>query len=892
MVKRLVGTMAVGVFIVVAGCGGDALAAPPPIAACVAQDIVDGDPGCPASGLCTITQVFTIADGCILDFGTRDVTIAVSGELRIPEDGRVALKAANFTVAAGGSVDGCADTFGASFTVQATGNIAIQRSRGGIGRIRVSGGWFGGAIDLDAGGNITIEGQLQSNNLAVREAGGGSITLRAGGNVVTTPESDVDLHGGLDGWGGVLDVAANGLIEISNEIDVTGGDGGIININAGGKVIIRDKLDVTGNGNDSGWGGEVHIVAGTDVEIDGQIQSRGGGSVSAGGGDGGWVTISAGFGNITVGDEISVKGGAPDGCGGNIDLFAGASIEVRSTSQLIASGDTYYYYCSQGLRLRAWRDVTVDGRLDASGASDADGGVVEIDAGRNIALNALVDARATTPGYMSGWVTIQAGGVTTRSGMKIPATGNLTITSTIDVSAPGCDAWGCSYGGYVDAGACDITLGSGGLIKASAPGVEGEGGIILLTARDQMTILGSLDATGGAGWDGSITLTHPVDVPPIVTGSVLPAPTFRPLPWCTGDAGDPPGCLSPCPTCGNGVTEFPETCDDTTGTPESCDGCSMLCYTESCDDAACPDYLPVGSPCDDGNECTEGDSCDGEGVCMPGRWVCDTTTTTTLTTTTSTITTTTTTTTLTTTTMSTTTTTTSTTTTTNQPPTTTTTTTSVPTTTTVPSTTSTSTTTSTTLPCAAAPVRDCIGPEKGMLRVNEKWSGKEKVQVVLGKLTSAVSQDQFGDPVMGTTRYHICIYDQADVLVRQMEIDRAGQSCGTPPRLCWKALSDQGYKYNDKDISADGIQKIIAKGGGVGRGKVIVSGRNNASKGQTSLPTGIATALLNNTKATVQVVTSDADCFEVTATDVKKADGLMFKALGGSPSGASLDVTM
>jgi hypothetical protein len=63
-------------------------------------------------------------------------------------------------------------------------------------------------------------------------------------------------------------------------------------------------------------------------------------------------------------------------------------------------------------------------------------------------------------------------------------------------------------------------------------------------------------------------------------------------------------------------------------------------------------------------------------------------------------------------------------------------------------------------------------------------------------------------------------------------------------------------------------------------------------KGQTSLPTGIAAALQNNTKARVQVLTTDGDCFSLAATEVKKADGLLFKALGeGSPSGAFLDTT-
>ena len=195
------------------------------------------------------------------------------------------------------------------------------------------------------------------------------------------------------------------------------------------------------------------------------------------------------------------------------------------------------------------------------------------------------------------------------------------------------------------------------------------------------------------------------------------------------------------------------------------------------------------------------------------------------------------------------------------------------------------------LGCAAAPVAGCVGPEKGILLVKEKTPGSERLKVVLNRLTPAVAQSQFGDPLAGRTGYKVCIYDQNDVLVGEMVVDRVQDDCGTPPEPCWKALSNRGYRYNDNETAADGVQRIITEGGDAGRGKVIVSGKNNPSKGQISLPTGISAALLNNTQATVQVVTSDADCFGVTTDEVKKADGSLFKALGeGSPSAAFLDV--
>jgi len=59
------------------------------------------------------------------------------------------------------------------------------------------------------------------------------------------------------------------------------------------------------------------------------------------------------------------------------------------------------------------------------------------------------------------------------------------------------------------------------------------------------------------------------------------------------------------PVCGNGFVESGEDCDDG-GTIDG-DCCSASCGFES-----------LGSPCDEGDACTESDFCDGNGVCEPG----------------------------------------------------------------------------------------------------------------------------------------------------------------------------------------------------------------------------------------------------------------------------------
>ena len=175
--------------------------------------------------------------------------------------------------------------------------------------------------------------------------------------------------------------------------------------------------------------------------------------------------------------------------------------------------------------------------------------------------------------------------------------------------------------------------------------------------------------------------------------------------------------------------------------------------------------------------------------------------------------------------------------------------------------------------CGTAPAV-CIAPDKGSLLVDEKKPGKEKLKVTLGKLQAAVTQSQFGDPVGGATQYKVCVYDSANVLRGDYTVVRAGATCGDAP--CFSAIADTGYKYKDKSAGADGITTMKLAGGAAGKGKVKIKGRNSGGQ----LPLGVAALLQNQTSATVQVVTSDASCFGIGLTQIKKADGLVFKASG------------
>ena len=78
--------------------------------------------------------------------------------------------------------------------------------------------------------------------------------------------------------------------------------------------------------------------------------------------------------------------------------------------------------------------------------------------------------------------------------------------------------------------------------------------------------------------------------------------------------------------------------------------------------------------------------------------------------------------------------------------------------------------------------------------------------------------------------------------------------------------------------SAAGVAKIGFVGGDAGKGKASAQGKNNASKGLTSLPTGLSAALTGNTSPTIELVTSDGLCVGAKMNRVVKDAAQLYKA--------------
>jgi len=558
--------------------------------ACTAADIIAQDnANCPASGACTIKKDFDIAHGCIIDFSGRDVTLANLAVLTIAPGGTVMFLARNFTVAAGGYIDGrgnsasAPNNAGAFVTIITTEAVSVLRTTL-TGRIEVSASTFPGALTILAGTNVTINGRLEADSTDTAE--GGIIDVTAGGNFVSGPSSDISAVGAGGGVGGAIDLTAAGTVDVGAPIALDGYDGGSLNVDAGADAQLDDvEMKGVGLGSsmviEAGLGGTLDVFAGTFVEMNGRITANG-----TGGGCGGEVTITADFGDVVLLDYVLAEASLPEATetgagGGTITIFAAGVINVTAAGKISARSDGTLGF-GGGICLETDSTITSAGPIDASGG--ACGGTIDAIAQGAMTLNGLVAANARNFGGFGGTITIAAGDAAI-------STGTLSIGGTVDVTGGQCSMEnGCGVAGSLDLEACNVTVASTAFIDARAP--EG-GGANRITAHEQLTIQGQMraDSTDGLSPDGTNEFIFPIAKPPIITAVIDPPAALMPRATCISP-NVPANCIFPCPVCGNGVVEFPESCD-TLAPPISCDGCSRYCRVENCND---------------GNACTT-DSC-------------------------------------------------------------------------------------------------------------------------------------------------------------------------------------------------------------------------------------------------------------------------------------------
>jgi hypothetical protein len=562
-----------------------ALAIPPVAGAtCTAGELVGSaaEPSCPVgTSNCTISGNYTVDNGCTLDFGNRQVTIA--GKLTFGSR-TMTLRARRFILSPSGNLDGKATTAsarGGFLRIETTGtgnNGLLQTTLNSI--IDVSGTLSGGDIVLRSNGDVSITGKLLADGANISSAGG-TIDAVALGNFNATNDSVLSAKGGLDSeGGGEIDISAEGNVILAADLVVDGYDGGFIEVRAGNTVDMQGASASALVGSDAGSGGCIEVLGEKGATVRGDIEASGVSGEFMTGGCGGLICLDGDSGDmvVTATAEIIADGGPPDGGGGQIGLMSLRHVSVAG--KILARGPESGETCGGDICLDAGLDVSVaaSAMLDASGG-DA-GGQLEAFGGRNVSLLAPMFADGRRGGSLGGDAAVRAG---------VNGSGTLTLNEEIDVtSLPSCSVEnGCGQGGLTDIEACTVSFGSKAKLLVGGPDA-GENNV---TAREQMTLASGsrLDAKGTSATphDGANRLLHPSRKPIILTGAIIqPAATNLALTTCPNEGETAPRCLIPCPTCGNGVQEFPETCDPGMMPPLSCqaNGCSAFCQLEDCDD--------------------------------------------------------------------------------------------------------------------------------------------------------------------------------------------------------------------------------------------------------------------------------------------------------------------
>jgi len=146
-------------------------------------------------------------------------------------------------------------------------------------------------------------------------------------------------------------------------------------------------------------------------------------------------------------------------------------------------------------------------------------------------------------------------------------------------------------------------------------------------------------------------------------------------------------------------------------------------------------------------------------------------------------------------------------------------------------------------PGAALAIRD-RGPGTGKSSLAWKWQK--------GATTNAA---ELGDPVGGSTGYVLCVYDTqagAPHVALRARAPAGGTCKGRP---CWRPLGASGLRYDDRDLSPDGLQSLKIKAGPADKAGITLKAKGD----RLALP---ALPFAQDPSVTVQLRNDAGTCWE------------------------------
>ncbi len=382
-------------------------------------------------------------------------------------------------------------------------------------------------------------------------ASGGELAVRAEAGDIGV-SGKLLLSGGADGVGGDVTLTAGNDLDISADVDVTGGDfdGGITDLQAGRDVTLGKSINASSIAG-AGLGGAILVQAGRDLAVSGVSDVAKSRLSADGHADGAGVTGDGGVLQLIAARHLSLNantvyeanGAAPDAFGGDMLLDAGGNLALAG--EIVASSTGAE---GAGGFVRMLADGSV--QIAAAGSVDllgghAGGGIVRIFSAGNVDFAGTADVGGN--GGAGGSVFVDSSATVTLSGTM----------STAGSAAP-------DDKGKVDIAACHIQLTASGMIDNDT--VAGRN---RLQSRESMTLLAgsSLFSSG----DGNLLVYRSGSAVPVIAGSVAPAPQL------VEDAA-----LTACAVCGDALVEEPETCDDGNTVFVKGEYCGATCLLVPC----------------------------------------------------------------------------------------------------------------------------------------------------------------------------------------------------------------------------------------------------------------------------------------------------------------------
>ncbi|MGE0201807.1 MAG: beta strand repeat-containing protein [Candidatus Melainabacteria bacterium] len=420
---------------------------------------------------------------------------------------------------------------GGSITIN-TGTVTVNNSASGA-TMDVSGSKLdtatgsGGSVDIRA-----TNGDLQLTDVDIRNYGdGGSIYLRSNtgdvnigtGSFVygygdatnridlisSTGDVNVDALVGMDGIGngnggivnvsaaGDLNVTTNGYLSARGSFTQVGSgtDGGNITVNA-------NNINLTGNAKMRTYGtqyqgvGNIGYGGVIDLNATNNYYSESGVILNAGGArayTGPTITknvIDIAASNMTVDGRYLSHGRNNAEDGGRITFTAANNLTLAGTSSLEAWGDLWYGGNGGEIHLSSTSgDINIQNgaMLSVAGISGSLGGLMNIDAGNDITLDAItLDAS----GLDGGSIIVDASNALSYTGTTFMANGVTGLGGLIDLTAGGVMT--------VDNSASYDASGTGnGILSFTGTSVNNGGNITVTNGEVQMTATtGNVTNTG------------------------------------------------------------------------------------------------------------------------------------------------------------------------------------------------------------------------------------------------------------------------------------------------------------------------------------------------------------------------------------------------------------